>query len=91
MTTSSWGAKNTKRTCNDSSGKDSGETLTAEEVLQHCLAHVPRFAIPRFIEFVEVLPRTPSNKVQKHLLRESGVRGCWDRDSTGHGARRATS
>jgi crotonobetaine/carnitine-CoA ligase len=64
-----------------------GAALDAAQVLLHCIARVPRFAVPRFIEFVDALPRTPSNKVQKHLLRASGVAAAWDREREGHSAR----
>lgn len=65
-----------------------GARLTPLQVLQHCIANVPRFAVPRYIEFVDGLPRTPSNKVQKHLLRATGAgAGCWDREAEGHSAR----
>jgi fatty-acyl-CoA synthase len=36
----------------------------------HCRARLARFKIPRRFELVEVLPRTLSGKVQKHLLRD---------------------
>jgi crotonobetaine/carnitine-CoA ligase len=58
-----------------------GSTLSEAQVLQHCLAHVPRFAVPRFIEFVETLPRTASGKVRKQELRERGLgTRTWDRE-----------
>jgi crotonobetaine/carnitine-CoA ligase len=66
----------------------SGAQLTQVQVLEHCIANVPRFAVPRFIEFIPELPRTPSNKVQKHLLRATGAGpGCWDREAEGYSAR----
>jgi crotonobetaine/carnitine-CoA ligase len=65
-----------------------GAQLTQVQVLEHCIANVPRFAVPRFIEFIPELPRTPSNKVQKHLLRATGAGpGCWDREAEGYSAR----
>lgn len=67
---------------------EQGAALTALQVLQHCVAQVPRFAVPRFIEFVPALPKTASNKVQKHVLRESGAHQAWDREAEGHGVRR---
>lgn len=41
---------------------------------------VPSFAVPRFVELIDELPRTPTLKVQKAVLRERG-RGpaTWDR------------
>jgi len=34
---------------------------------------MPAFAIPRFLRFVDVLPKTPSEKVRKSVLRDDGV------------------
>ena len=34
---------------------------------------MPAFAVPRFIEIVDDLPKTPSERVQKIKLREQGV------------------
>lgn len=67
--------------------REPGSPLTPVQVLQHCIANVPRFAVPRFIEFVDALPRTPSNKVQKHVLSETGAAGAWDREAEGFSAR----
>jgi crotonobetaine/carnitine-CoA ligase len=39
--------------------------------------------VPRYVEFADDLPRTPSGKVQKHKLREQGVTGSWDREAAG--------
>ena len=47
----------------------SGEEAEAVLIEAHCRARLARFKIPRRVEFVETLPRTPSGKVQKHLLR----------------------
>jgi acyl-CoA synthetase (AMP-forming)/AMP-acid ligase II len=43
---------------------------TAAEILAHVRGELADFKVPRRIEFVESLPRTPSGKIQKHLLRE---------------------
>jgi len=34
---------------------------------------MPRFMVPRYLEIVDTLPRTPTGKIQKVRLRESGV------------------
>lgn len=42
---------------------------------------MPRYMLPRYVDFVVDLPRTPSNRVQKHLLRERGITSLtWDRE-----------
>jgi carnitine-CoA ligase len=40
--------------------------------------------VPRYMRFVESLPKTPTAKVQKHVLRTEGVTPeTWDRDKAG--------
>ena len=61
-----------------------GLDLTAEQVLRHCIEVLPRFAVPRFVRFVDVLPKTPSERIKKYLLREEGVTGdAVDREALG--------
>jgi crotonobetaine/carnitine-CoA ligase len=50
-----------------------GHQLAADELVAHCRRELPRFAIPRYIRFVDALPRTPTQKVEKYRLRAAGV------------------
>lgn len=50
-----------------------GHQVTGEQVLQHCIDVLPRFAVPRYVRFVGVLPKTPSERIKKYLLRQEGV------------------
>jgi fatty-acyl-CoA synthase len=47
-----------------------GATLTAREVLNFCRGQIAPFKIPAEVRFVERLPTTATNKVQKFRLRE---------------------
>jgi crotonobetaine/carnitine-CoA ligase len=47
--------------------------VTAEELWGWCEGRIPAFAIPRYLRIVDQLPKTPSQKVQKAVLREYGV------------------
>lgn len=49
------------------------EQVTAEEVRRWCDEHIPAFAVPRYLRFVDELPKTPSQRVQKAELRKLGV------------------
>jgi crotonobetaine/carnitine-CoA ligase len=60
-----------------------GARLDAEELTRFCIGNLPYFAVPRFVEFVPNLPRTPSGKVEKHKLRARGTAGSWDRERAG--------
>ena len=42
--------------------------LPAERVFAHCLAGLARFKVPRFLEYRDSLPKTPSEKIAKHVL-----------------------
>ena len=55
-----------------------GSDLTPEAVLAHAERTLARFQVPRFIEFAETLPKTPTGKIAKHLL-EAG-QAVWDRE-----------
>jgi crotonobetaine/carnitine-CoA ligase len=45
---------------------------------------MPAFALPRYVEFLEQLPKTPTERTQKYLLKEAGVTaGTWDREKAG--------
>ncbi|MEX0941687.1 MAG: AMP-binding protein [Pseudomonadales bacterium] len=61
-----------------------GKVLSEEELCRWLIPKMPRFMIPRYIEFVEQLPKTASLKVQKAVLRERGVtKRTWDREHAG--------
>ena len=61
------------------------QTLTHVELIKFCEPHLPYFAVPRYVEFVDALPTTESGKVQKYKLTERGVAGAtWDREAAGY-------
>ncbi len=41
----------------------------AAELIDFLRGRVARYMVPRSIDFVDELPRTPTGKLQKHLLR----------------------
>jgi crotonobetaine/carnitine-CoA ligase len=57
-----------------------GESLSHEELARFVNETAPYYFVPRYIEFVDSLPYTPTNKVQKYVLRERGkTAATWDR------------
>jgi crotonobetaine/carnitine-CoA ligase len=61
-----------------------GETLTPEELIEHCRPLLPYFAVPRYVEFVTELPLTENGKVRKQVLRDRGLTpDTWDREAAG--------
>lgn len=47
-----------------------GSSLEPAELVAWCRGRVPRYAEPRYVEFVDALPLTETEKVRKALLRE---------------------
>jgi fatty-acyl-CoA synthase len=47
-----------------------GASLDEQQLAAHCQSRLARFKVPKRFEIIATLPRTPSGKVQKHLLRE---------------------
>jgi len=63
--------------------------LSYEELIKHCEERMPYFMIPRFIRFLPSLPKTPTERVQKHLLKEEGITpDTWDREKAGYKIRK---
>ena len=48
----------------------SDESLTEEEVLEHCNGRLARFKLPKRVYFVDEIARNPSGKILKRILRE---------------------
>jgi crotonobetaine/carnitine-CoA ligase len=61
-----------------------GASVTEEELFRWCIDELPYFALPRFIEFRDELPRSPVGRVLKRELRAEGVTvTTWDADTSG--------
>lgn len=58
--------------------------LDPAELIDFLVPRLPYFMVPRYVEFAEELPKTPSLKVQKYKLRQAGVTPqTWDRVAAG--------
>lgn len=53
-----------------------GSILTPEDVINYCKGHISYHKIPKYINIVEELPKTPVGKVQKFKLREMFFKLC---------------
>jgi crotonobetaine/carnitine-CoA ligase len=66
-----------------------GQGVAPEELARFVNDTAPYFFVPRYIEFVAELPRTPTLRVQKYRLRERGVTPeTWDAVAAGFVVRR---
>ncbi|MCZ4492727.1 MAG: putative crotonobetaine/carnitine-CoA ligase [Conexibacter sp.] len=69
-----------------------GSTLTGQELVDFLLPRVPRFMVPRYVEFVGELPKTPTQKIRKAELRALGITDdTWDREASRASTRPAAS
>ncbi len=56
--------------------------LSPVGLVDWCRPRMPKYALPRFVEFVDVIEQTPTGKVRKQALRDRGVTSMtWDRAS----------
>lgn len=47
-----------------------GETLSEKELIEWCQGKIGRFKIPKAVIFTDAIPRTPTGKILKRVLRE---------------------
>lgn len=50
-----------------------GRTPTLDDIAGVCAEQLPRFALPRYVRFVDALPKTETAKVQKYKLKQLGL------------------
>ena len=61
-----------------------GVALEPAQLVAFLGDRIAYFMVPRYIRFVEALPRTPTQKVEKHRLRATGITDdTWDREAAG--------
>ncbi len=66
-----------------------GSELTPEDLCRFLNENAPYYFVPRYLDMVESLPYTPTNKVQKYKLREAGVSdSTWDLKTSGFEVKR---
>jgi acyl-CoA synthetase (AMP-forming)/AMP-acid ligase II len=46
------------------------ESVPPEEIWEFCKPHLAAYKLPRYLEYRAELPKTPSSKVQKNILRD---------------------
>jgi carnitine-CoA ligase len=67
---------------------EDGAEVDPAELVGFLTERVAHFMVPRYVRMADELPRTPTYKVQKALLRSSGTDGAWDREAAGIHVRR---
>jgi crotonobetaine/carnitine-CoA ligase len=63
--------------------EDGGQSFEAAELHAFLSDTLPYFAVPRYVEFLDELPLTPTGRVQKHVLRSRDNAAAWDFERLG--------
>ncbi|QCI66603.1 AMP-binding protein [Phreatobacter stygius] len=60
------------------------QSFDPAELLAFLTPRMAHFMVPRYIRVVDELPKTPTRKVEKYLIRQQGVtEDTWDREAAG--------
>ena len=49
--------------------RGNGSSVTEREILRHCSERMETFMIPKFVEFLEEMPKSPHGKIDKGVLK----------------------
>jgi len=61
-----------------------GAEIDPLELVSFLTPRLPHFMVPRYIRFMADLPKTPTQKIEKHRLRSEGITNdTWDREQAG--------
>ena len=50
-----------------------GSKLTESELLEYLADRMPQYMVPRYVEFVDSMPTTPTGKIRKSVLRQKSA------------------
>ena len=66
-----------------------GQKVDPAALLEFLVPRMAHFMVPRFVRIVDELPKTPTQKVRKTVLRDDGITAdTWDREAAGIRIRR---
>jgi crotonobetaine/carnitine-CoA ligase len=63
-----------------------GHIISEEELVRFANRNMAHFMVPRFVRFIDALPKTPSEKIEKYKLKvwaEQNRQALWDREVVG--------
>jgi crotonobetaine/carnitine-CoA ligase len=63
-----------------------GATVSYADVIAFCDEHMPYYMVPRYLDVIGELPKTPSEKVEKYKLKTLAadrLGDLWDREAAG--------
>jgi carnitine-CoA ligase len=61
-----------------------GAEIDLVDLISFLTPRLPHFMVPRYIRLMAELPKTPTQKIKKHVLRSEGITpDTWDRERAG--------
>jgi carnitine-CoA ligase len=61
-----------------------GAELDPADLIRFLIPRMAHFMVPRYVRVLAELPKTPTQKVQKHVLRNEGITAdTFDREAAG--------
>ena len=64
--------------------KNDAGSLQPQELITFCEQRMAYFMVPRYLRFLDEMPKTPTQRVQKYQLRQEGITSdTWDREVAG--------
>ncbi|MGH7812959.1 MAG: AMP-binding protein [Candidatus Binataceae bacterium] len=67
-----------------------GARLEPAELIEFCKNRMAYYAVPRYVEFLNELPKTGTQRIQYAALKERGIGNAWDREKAGIAVTRGT-
>ncbi|HEX4979726.1 MAG TPA: AMP-binding protein [Acidimicrobiales bacterium] len=66
-----------------------GSDLRPEQIVDFCVGRMAHYAVPRYVELVDEIPKTATQRVRYAELKAAGItEGTWDRIAAGHAVER---
>ena len=66
-----------------------GQKIAPLDLIVYCEERMAYFMVPRYLRFMNALPKTPTERVLKYQLREEGITpDTWDREVAGYQLKR---
>src|SRR5208337_3775374 len=66
-----------------------GARFAPEELIGFCRERMAYYAVPRYVEVVDELPKTGTQRIQYAALKQRGIGNAWDREKAGINVARA--
>ena len=60
------------------------EQLDPVDLIAFCAERMAYFMVPRYVQYVEGLPKTAAQRIQKYELKKRGIGDAWDRGKAGY-------